>query len=586
MHGQVPSIGANPPPSQLAEAVRECKQAFAAIGLFSCFINILMLTGALFMLQIYDRVLPSRSVPTLIGLVVLALALFAFLGALDFLRGRLLVRVGAFLDERLSPKIYEAVVRMPLRSVRQGDGLQPIRDFDQIRSFLSGLGPTALFDLPWLPIYLAICFAFHFWIGMTALVGAIILLSLAAATEYWVREPLKAAARLGMQRNNIGEASYRNAEVLSAMGMGARMGERWSAANKKYIEHQQGATDISGGLGSVSRVLRMVLQSALLAVGAVLVLYNEATPGVIIAGSILGARAVAPVEIAIANWRQFVNARQSWERLNRLLAAFVAGPPPLALPAPKSLLSVENVSVTPPGERKIVVQDATFQIKAGSAVGIIGPNAAGKSSLARAIVGVWPAVRGTIRLDGAALDQWSAEALGIHVGYLPQDVELFAGSVKQNISRFEPEPKADDIIAAAKAAAVHDMILRLPNGYDSEIGEGGIALSAGQRQRIALARALYKNPFMVVLDEANSNLDGEGEAALSHAIASVRRRGGIAIVVALRPKALDECDLAMFVAGGQIKAFGPKAEVLAKVLKAMPQQPNPSSPPGKPEPVK
>lgn len=583
MHGQVPTITPRAPQSQLAEAVRECKQAFAGIGLFSFFINILMLTGALFMLQVYDRVLPSRSVPTLVGLVILALVLFAFLGALDLLRGRLLVRVGGYLDESLSPKIYDAVVRMPLRSVRQGDGLQPIRDFDQIRSFLSGLGPTALFDLPWIPVYLAICFAFHFWIGFTALIGAIILIGLTILTEYWVREPLKAAGRFGVQRSNIGEASYRNAEVLSAMGMGSRMRERWSQVNAKYIEHQRQATDISGGLGAISRILRMVLQSALLGVGALLVLYNEATPGVIIAGSILGSRAVAPVETAIANWRQFVNARQSWDRLNRLLASFADGPPPLELPTPKAVLSVENVSVAPPGDRKIVVQDATFQVKAGSAVGIIGPNAAGKSSLARAIVGVWPAVRGQIRLDGAALDQWSMDALGSHVGYLPQDVELFAGTVQQNIARFEPEPKSDDIIAAAKAAAVHDMILRLPNGYETEIGEGGVAISAGQRQRIALARALYKNPFMVVLDEANSNLDGEGEVALSHAIASVRRRGGIAIVVALRPKALDECDLAMYVASGQIKAFGPKAEVLAKVLKAPPLQPQP---PNKPEPAK
>jgi PrtD family type I secretion system ABC transporter len=568
VHGQVSGVSSNAPQSQLMDAVRECKQAFAAIGLFSFFINMLMLTGALFMLQVYDRVLPSRSIPTLVGLVIIALALFAFLAVLDLLRGRLLVRVGAYLDESLSPKIYDAVVRMPLRSVRQGDGLQPIRDFDQIRSFLSGLGPTALFDLPWLPIYLAICFVFHFWIGFTALVGAIILVGLTVLTEYWVREPLKSAGKLAMQRNSIGEASYRNAEVLSAMGMGTRMRERWTSANAKFIGQQQEASDISGGLGSLSRVLRMILQSALLAVGALLVLYNEATPGVIIAGSILGARAVAPVETAITNWRQFVNARHSWDRLNKLLAAFVAGPAPLELHAPKSVLSVENVTVAPPGERKIVVQDASFQIKAGSAVGIIGPNAAGKSSLARAIVGVWPVVRGQIRLDGAALDQWSVDALGEHVGYLPQDVELFAGSVKHNISRFETEPKAEDIIEAAKSAAVHDMILRLPNGYDTEIGEGGVALSAGQRQRIALARALYKNPFMVVLDEANSNLDGEGEAALSHAIASIRRRGGIAIVVALRPKALDQCDLAMFVSGGQIKAFGPKAEVLSKVLKA------------------
>jgi ATP-binding cassette subfamily C protein PrsD len=308
----------------------------------------------------------------------------------------------------------------------------------------------------------------------------------------------------------------------------------------------------------------------LLGVGAVLVINNQATAGVIIAGSILGARAVAPVEIAIANWRQFVGARQSWARLNRLLESFPPAGITIDLPPPRQVLSVENISVGPPGERKVVVQDVTFKVPAGSAVGIIGPNSAGKSSLARAIIGVWPTLRGQIRLDGAALDQWSTEALGAHIGYLPQDVELFSGTIQQNISRFEDEPQSADVIKAAEAAAVHQMILRLPKGYDSEIGEAGTALSAGQRQRIALARALYKDPFLVVLDEPNSNLDGEGELALSHAIASVRRRGGIAIVVALRPKALDECDLALFLMTGQMKAFGNKAEVLAKITK--PQQ--------------
>lgn len=580
VHGPAPTIRPNPPQSQLAAALADCKKAFVGIGLFSCIINILMLTGALFMLQIYDRVLPSRSIPTLVGLVILALAMFLFLGALDFLRQRVLVRIGAYLDEVLSPKIYDATIRMPLRSVRTGDGLQPMRDFDQIRSFLSGLGPTALFDLPWLPIYLIICFVFHFWIGFTALIGAIILIVLTVLTEFWVRDPLRAASRFSAQRNSLAEASYRNAEVLNAMGMGARVARIWGKANAQYIEQQQRATDISGGLGALSRILRMILQSALLAVGAVLVLANEATAGVIIAGSILGSRAVAPVEIAIANWRQFISARQSWERLTRLLAVFSTAAKPLELPAPKAVLSVENVSVAPPGERKIVVQDVSFQLKAGSAVGIIGPNSAGKSSLARAIVGVWPAVRGQVRLDGAALDQWSAEALGAHVGYLPQDVELFAGSIQQNIARFEPEPDSTEVIKAAKAAAVHDMILRLPSGYDTDIGEGGLALSAGQRQRVALARALYKEPFMVVLDEANSNLDGEGELALSQAIAGVRRRGGIAIVVALRPKALDEVDFAMMLVGGQMKAFGPKAEVLGKVLQQ--QQPQPPQRPAGP----
>jgi ATP-binding cassette subfamily C protein PrsD len=558
------------PQTELAGALADCKTALGGIGLFSFMINILMLTGAIFMLQVYDRVLPSRSLPTLVGLIVLALTMFAFLGALDFLRGRVLVRIGGYLDEVVSPKIYDATVKLPLRSVRQGDGLQPVRDFDQIRSFLSGLGPTALFDLPWLPIYLAICFAFHFWIGFTALIGATILVGLTILTEYWVRDPIRQASLLSARRNALTEASYRNAEVLNAMGMGARFGRIWGVANANYIEQQKRATDISGGLGAISRILRMILQSALLGVGAVLVLQNEASPGVIIAGSILGARAVAPVEIAIANWRQFVGARQSWGRLNRLLAAFPQVSVTVDLPAPKRMLSVEHISVTPPGERKVVAHDVSFQVPAGSAVGIIGQNAAGKSSLARAVIGVWPTLRGQVRLDGAALDQWSAEALGSHVGYLPQDVELFAGTIQQNIARFEPEPDSTEVIKAAEAAAVHQMILRLPKGYDTEIGEAGTALSAGQRQRIALARALYKEPFLVVLDEPNSNLDGEGEVALSHAIASVRKRGGIAIIVALRPKALDECDLALFMQAGQMKAFGPKAEVLAKILKPQP----------------
>jgi PrtD family type I secretion system ABC transporter len=565
LRGQVTSFR-NPLRSQLGVVLAECRQAFFGIGIFSFFINILMLTGALFMLQIYDRVLPSRSIPTLLSLVILALTLFGFLGLLDFVRARLLARIGAYLDERISGRVYDAVVHMPLRATTQGDGQQPIRDFDQIRSVLSGAGLAALFDLPWLPIYLAICFFFHFWIGFVALLGAVVLLGTTLLLEYRLREPTKAAAEYGLRRNAIGEASYRNAEVLNAMGMASRLRSVWSKVNDDYARHQLQASDISGGLGALSRVLRMILQSALLAVGAYLVLNNQATPGVIIAGSILGARAVAPVETAIGHWRQFIVARQSWDRLNRLLGALSDTPAPLALPAPKARLSAEQISVAPPGETRLVIHDASFVVEAGSAVGVIGPNAAGKSSLARALVGVWPVSRGKIRLDGAALDQWPRDVLGAHIGYLPQDVELFSGTVQQNIARFWSEPDPRDVIAAAQAAGVHEMILRLPNGYDTEIGQNGTALSAGQRQRIALARALYLNPFVVVLDEANSNLDADGELALSRAIAGIRRRGGIAIVVAVRAKALEECDLAMVVAGGQIRAFGPKGEVLSRVL--------------------
>jgi PrtD family type I secretion system ABC transporter len=563
------------PPSPIMAALSACRNAFAAIGLLTGVINVLMLTGSLFMLQVYDRVLPSRSVPTLIALFALVLALYAFQGILDMTRGRLLVRIGAFLDERLSTRVYDAVVRLPLRVQTRADGLQSVRDLDQLRSFLSGTGPAALCDLPWMPLYLGLCFVFHFWIGITAVGGAAILIALTLATEFLTRAPAKAAVTHGAARMAIAEASRRNAEVLKAMGMIGRLSAIWASANAKYMHHQQHGSDVGGGLAAASRVLRMLLQSAVLAVGAYLTINQEATGGIIIASSILVARALAPVELAIANWKGFVSARQSWRRLSDILNALQQGPEPMTLPRPKQSLSVEALSIAPPGQQKIVVQDATFGLKAGQAVGVIGPSASGKSSLARAIVGVWQPVRGKVRLDGAALEQWSSEALGPHIGYLPQDVELFDGSVAENIARFEPDPEAAAIIAAAQAAGVHDLILRLPDGYETPIGEGGMALSAGQRQRIALARALYRDPFLIVLDEPNSNLDAEGDEALTQAIMAARQRGAIVVVIAHRPVALHAVDLVLAMANGTIRAFGPKEEVLRSVLQPSRTPPRP-----------
>ena len=551
--------------SELATALSACRDAIIATALMSGMSNILMLTGAIFMLEIYDRVLPSRSVPTLVGLVILAGGLFTAQALIDMIRGRILVRIGGALDEALSGRVYETIVQLPLKIGGRTDGMQPIRDLDTVRSFLSGLGPIALFDLPWLPIYLVVCFAFHPLIGLAALVGAIILGVLTYLTEVLTREPTRAATGFATTRNILAETSRRNAEAITAMGMTGRIAALWGDAHQKYLLSQRRASDVAGGFSAASKSLRMMLQSAVLAVGAWLVIHQEATAGIIIAGSILSARALAPVDLAIGNWKGFVAARQSWQRLTKLLGMVPAQAAVLALQPPRKSVALEGVAGIPPGSNRVVVQDISFSLQSGNALGIIGPSGSGKSSLARMLVGVWQPARGRIRLDGAAFDQWSSEALGRHIGYLPQDVELFAGTVAQNIARFAPQPDSEAVIAAANAANVHDLIVGLPDGYNAQIGEGGHALSAGQAQRIALARALYGDPFLIVLDEPNSNLDAEGDDALSRAIMGVRARGGICIVIAHRPSAIASVDMLLMMHQGRGLAFGPKEEILSRM---------------------
>ena len=552
--------------SELGSALRACRGAFLGVGAMSCMINVLYLTGSLFMLEVYDRVLPSRSVPTLVGLVILAAAMYIVQGVLDLLRGRILGRIGTALDEALNHRVFDTIVRLPLLTSTRGDGLQPLRDLDNVRSFLGSMGPGAFFDLPWLPFYLAICFAFHVMIGVAALVGAIILVTLTVLTEYLSRAPARQSMELSARRNDLAAISRRNAEVLTAMGMTGRMARRWGLANENYLAGNQRASDIMGGLGAVSKVLRMMLQSAVLAVGAYLVIHQEATAGIIIASSILSARALAPVDLAIAHWKSFVAARQSWNRLNGLLERIPGRPVPTMLQGPSRRLSVEGISIVPPGDQRLIVQDVSFVLEAGAGLGVIGPSGSGKSSLVRALVGVWQPVRGKVRLDGAALDQWSSDELGRYIGYLPQDVELFAGTVAQNICRFDPEANSDAIIAAARQAGVHEMIIKMREGYDTQIGEQGTALSAGQAQRVALARALYGNPFLIVLDEPNSNLDTEGDEALTRAIRGARERGAIVVVVAHRPIGVEAVDQILVLRDGRMQAFGPKEQVLAQVL--------------------
>ena len=552
----------NPVSSELIAAVGAYRRAFVALAVFSGVSNMLMLTGAMFMLEIYDRVLPSRSMPTLVALLVLAAGLYAVQGLIDMMRSRILVRIGASLDGAMSMRVYDAIIRLPLKIGGKGDGTQPMRDLDTLRNFLSGLGPIAFFDLPWMPIYLAICFLFHTLIGLTALLGAIILVILTVLTELKTRHPTRSATQFAIARNALLEACRRNAEAITAMGMVGRVAKRWSELNRSYVAASGRASDIGGGIGAMSKVLRLLLQSAILAVGAWLVINQESTPGIIIAGSILGARALAPVDLAIANWRGFISARQSWERLSRLLGHLPPYAEPMPLKPPARTLIVQNAAVAPPGHQKIVCQDVNFSLNAGKALGVIGPTASGKSSLARMLVGVWTPFRGTVRLDGATLDQWSPELLGKHIGYLPQDVELFKGTAAQNISRFENPPDPDAVIAAAQAAGVHDLIVNLPDGYETDVGDHGSALSAGQAQRIALARALYREPFLVVLDEPNSNLDAEGDEALTRAILGIRARGGIAVVVAHRPSAVAGVDYILVMAKAHQQQFGPKEETL------------------------
>jgi ATP-binding cassette subfamily C protein len=559
--------------AEVAAALRAFRGAFVGIAIISAAINVLYLTGSFFMLEVYDRVLPSRSLPTLVGLGVLVAGLYALQGLLEFTRGRVLVRIGNALDDAISGRVFEALRRMPLKGLNRGDGMQPLRDLDQIRGFLSGAGPTALMDLPWIPLYLAICFFFHPLIGITAAAGSVLLVILTLLTEVRTKDAVKSAAELAARRAALGEASRRNAEAVQAMGMGASIGRLWKAVNDHYITVQRKASDVAGGLGSMSRVLRLLLQSLVLGVGAYLVLRQEATAGVIIAGSIIAARALAPVEIAISNWRGFVSARQGQVRLNQLLESIPPAPEMISLPAPEKALTVEHASAVPPGTSVVVAHDVSFRLEAGQGLGVIGPSASGKSSLIRLLVGVWQPARGKVRLDGAALDQWSPEELGRHVGYLPQDVELFEGTIAENIARFSEQPDPMRVFEAARAAGVHEMILRFPSGYETRIGEGGATLSAGQRQRLALARALFHDPFLVVLDEPSSNLDAEGEAALTQAILGVRNRKGIVVVVAHRPSALAGVDQVLMMAEGRVQAVGPKDEVLAKVLRPVPPVP-------------
>lgn len=537
------------------------------VVIISGVVNLLALTGSFYMLQIYDRVLTSRSLPSLLALSILALVLYLFQGVLDVIRAQVLQRLASRVDRRLSTQAHDALMRLRQFAGTAAASGQPLRDAEAVRNYLSGPGPIALVDLPWMPLYVGFVFILHPMLGWVTLVGTVLLIGIALITEWLLRGPSDAMSRATRQRWQMAEASERNYEALSAMGFAHRFRKRFAEVSERQITANERLGDIVSGSGAVSRVFRLMLQSALLGFGAYLVIAGEMSAGAIIACSIAAARALAPVEQAIGSWRGLTAARQSAARLEAVLGTLPPPSSPISLPAPTRSLSVEAATVQVPGTPVTALNAISFDVKAGSVLAVIGPSAAGKSTLARVLTGVWPLARGSVRLDDAALSSYPVEERGAHIGYLPQDMQLFDGTITDNIARFEERPDSKKVLAAAQAAGVHELVLRLSDGYETRIGEGGSQLSAGQRQRIALARALYGDPFLVVLDEPNSNLDADGEIALVNAIAGVKARGGIVVVVAHRPSVLTTADLVAVISGGHLTAFGPRDEILRKVLR-------------------
>lgn len=551
-------------------AVSIFQGAIFALIVLSFLINVLALSGSFYMLQVYDRVLPSHSVPTLVALSLLAAGLMTFHVVLEALRSKLTRRVAHRVDAKLMPLAHEASMHAQIGGVRRAEAMQPVRDVDAIRGYLSGQGPNAILDLPWMPIYILFAVLLHPILGLMVVGGIFFLIATTLFSEWRMRNHQARLLEYSVQRQALLDETTRNAEVAYAMGFDGRLNERFLQLGDKLLAESARGSDSSASIMGMSRLFRMLLQSAILGMGAYLVIGGQVSAGAIIAASIVSARALAPIELAITNWQGLVQMRQARQRLHKLLLGRSSRPERIELPAPRDSLRVEGLSAAVPGSKRLVLDTVNFELKAGQVLGVIGPSAAGKSSLARSLVGVWPATSGAVRLDGARLDQWSPGARGRHIGYVPQDVQLFDGTITENISRFDAKPDNDAVIKAAVAANVHQLILKFPQGYETRVGSDGSHLSAGQRQRIALARALYRDPFFVVLDEPNSNLDMEGEAALIDAVRAIRARGGIVVMIAHRSNALAAVDQLMLLAGGRVTAFGPRDDVLRQVMRQSP----------------
>jgi ATP-binding cassette, subfamily C, bacterial EexD len=551
------------PTSELALAIYHCRDSFWSAAVFSLFINLLMLVPPIYMMQVYDRVLGTNSTSTLIMLTLIAVVLFVMLGALEWVRSQILIRVSTRFDMLLNERLYRVLFRQALVSGGKTSA-QPLSDLLALRQFLTGSGLFAFFDAPWIPVYLALLFLFHPAFGAVAVISAILLILLAIWNERATHDDLGQANRVAVESSNMTSSNLRNAEVVHAMGMLPDLMGRWKDKQQRLIMLQAKASEKAGLITALSKTYRVTVQSLILGLGAWLAIDKQITPGLMIGGSLLLGRALAPIDLMISTWKQFLSTRTAYDRLNALLAQFPAETEPMSLPTPKGSLRAEQAFVAPPGSKVAVLKGVSFNVAAGSFVALIGASASGKSTLARAILGLWPVASGAIRLDGADIGQFERSLIGPHIGYLPQDIELFDGTIANNIARFG-KLDSDKVVAAARAAGVHEMILHLPQGYDTEIGGSGGVLSAGQRQRVGLARALYGDPVLVVLDEPNSNLDDVGEQALAQALYTLKQRGSTVVVITHRVGILSLADRIMVLNEGLLVLDGSRDEVLAKL---------------------
>ncbi|KLU14368.1 MULTISPECIES: type I secretion system permease/ATPase [Xenorhabdus] len=571
------------PQDEITEVIRVRSKVFWTIGLFTAFINLLMLVPSIYMLQVYDRVLPSSNEMTLLMLTLITLGMFAMMGGLEYIRSQVVIRIGSQFDMCLNQRVYTASYESNLRNGSTDAG-QMLNDLATIRQFLTGNALFAFFDAPWFPVYLCVIFLFSPYLGLLALVGAIILITLAVLNQWLSQAPLAEASHLSLRSANLASTNLRNAEVIEALGMLPALRHRWFGLHQRFLNFQRIASERSAAITALTKTIRMALQSLILGLGGWLAIEGHITPGMMIAGSILMGRALSPIEQLIQVWKSWSAARLSWQRLDKLLKAQPERKSGMSLPAPNGVLLLEKVSAMPPGKTRAlqfsqngsapnnqyVLQDIHFALDAGDVLGVIGPSASGKSTLARLLVGIWPAQEGVVRLDDADIYQWNKDELGAFIGYLPQDIELFGGTIAENIARFN-DIEPEKVIEAAKKAGVHELVLNLERGYDTVIGAGGMGLSGGQKQRLGLARALYGNPSLIVLDEPNSNLDDVGEKALSHAIAQLREQGKTVVVITHRPSLLSQTSKILLLVQGKMKMFGPSQQVMAALSQSSSQ---------------
>jgi ATP-binding cassette subfamily C protein len=553
--------------AELREARAENRRLFVAVMVFSALVNLLMLTGPIYMLQIYDRVLGSQSVETLVALSVIVVFLFLVMGMLDHARSRITARIGARFQERLDRRVFSASLRLNSVLPNEPVGLAAQRDLESVQRLLASPVLMAMFDMPWTPVFIAAIFIFHPWLGILAVVGGLILVVVTLLNQALTKRPIAEANSANAVAERMSDQIKAEGEIVQSLGMRNASFARWQAARRAASETSMAANDTGGLFTASTKSFRLFLQSAMLGVGAYLVLLGQLTPGAMIAGSILLGRALAPIELAIGQWAVVQRAQEGWGRLAILLSRVPPDPQMLDLPKPRALIDVQNVSVVPPGEQAPVLKGVSFKLEPGQALGVIGPSGAGKSTLARVVCNIWRPAQGKVRLDGAALEQYDPDVLGSYIGYLPQRISLFDGTIAENIARMSTNPDAEAVVKAAKKAAAHDLILQFPQGYDTRVSAIGSRLSGGQLQRIGLARAMYGDPVLLVLDEPNSNLDNEGSVALNTAIRAMKDDGKAVMIMAHRPAAIQECDVLLVLENGVRTAFGPRDQVLRSMVK-------------------